>query len=47
MALTIMPRERELKVIETTMAWTDEENHQESPWKLKNLIVPNVYCGEV
>ncbi|WP_343614990.1 HNH endonuclease [Flavobacterium sp.] len=38
MALTIMP-ESELIDYKTTMAWINEENHQDSPQNLKNLIV--------
>jgi hypothetical protein len=46
MALTIMP-ESELKDHKTTMAWINEENHQESPQDLKNLIVLMSIAGGV
>lgn len=46
MALTIMP-EGELEDFKTTMAWINEENHNESPHNLKNLFVLMSYAGGI
>lgn len=46
MALTIMP-ENELKDFKATMAWINEESHQESPQDLKSLVVLMSIAGGI
>lgn len=46
MALTIMP-ESELSDFKTTMAWINEEKHEESPQDLKNLVVLMSFAGGI